>query len=103
MTLSIIIPTYNREHVLIETIQFLLNQSPTADEILIIDQTQKHEPKTEQQLTQWEKTEAIRWIKRDVPSITAAMNVGIQLAKSSHLLFLDDDIIPASNLIEAHH
>lgn len=102
MTLSIIIPTYQREDVLLDTIRLLLEQEECADEILIVDQTPEHEVETEKQLKSWHESKTINWIRKSTPSITGAMNEGILKATSSHVLFLDDDIIPASNLIKSH-
>ena len=47
MSLSVVIPTYGRDEVLINTIEALLNLDFKADEILIIDQTENHSLRTE--------------------------------------------------------
>ena len=46
LSVSVAIPTYNRERVLIDTIEHVLAQNPPADEVLVIDQTEEHEPET---------------------------------------------------------
>ena len=58
---SVVIPTYNREKVLLNTINALLALTPA--EILIIDQTRQHHSMTNQKLTMLEKSEKIRWIR----------------------------------------
>ena len=99
---SIAIPTYGREQVLLETVQLLLEQSPRAAEILVVDQTPQHEPATAHQLEEWDQRGEIRLIRRSLPSIPAAMNAALQAASSPLVLYLDDDLIPAAGLIAAH-
>ncbi len=102
MQLSIVIPTYGREVVLLDTIRSLLALQEPADEILIIDQTPQHEPTTQQQLQAWHEAGQIRWLRREVPGIPQAMNAGLLAAHNELVLFLDDDIIPAPQLVAAH-
>ena len=51
--LSVVMPTYRREQVLLDTLQSLFEQTVPADEILVVDQTERHEPSTEAQLAEW--------------------------------------------------
>jgi len=101
-SISIVIPTYKRERVLLETIDYLLNLESAPREILIVDQTEQHDFDTQQTLAELETAKKIRWIRLREPSITHAMNVGLQEAHEDIVLFLDDDIIPGRNLIVAH-
>ncbi len=101
-SISVIIPTYRREAVLIETIKYLYGLSPAPSEILIIDQTAEHERSTESMLGKFSTDGSIRWIKLEKPSIPCAMNHGLAIAKGEIVLFLDDDIRPEMNLIAAH-
>lgn len=100
--MSVVIPTYGREQVLIDTIGHLLQQQPAAAEILVMDQTAQHAAETERMLQAWSEAGVIGWHRLDRPSITAAMNRGLCAAASPIVLFLDDDIIPAARLIQAH-
>jgi GT2 family glycosyltransferase len=99
---SIAIPTYGRDEVLIDTIRGCLDQAEPAREILVMDQTPVHRPKTEATLMAWHVAGRIRWERLTQPSIPAAMNRALQIATGSLVLFLDDDIIPAAGLISAH-
>ena len=85
-----------------DTVNALLTLRQRANEILVIDQTLQHDPATEQRLTRWDRQGSIRWVRLPEPSITRAMNVALIMAKTPAVLFLDDDIIPAPNLIGAH-
>lgn len=100
--LSVVIPTYQREHVLLDTIAYLLELRPAPAEILIVDQTAEHGSETDQALARLDEERKIRWIRLPRPSITHAMNTGLTLARGEIVLFLDDDIIPHENLFAAH-
>ena len=101
-TLSIVIPTYQREQVLLDTIAQLLDLQRSADEILIVDQTDEHAAETTAKLCAWRDAEDITWVKLEKPSIPAAMNKGLVMARSDIVLFLDDDIEVTSELVNSH-
>lgn len=101
-SLTIVIPTYRRECVLVESLTQLLCLNQRADKIIVVDQTEQHESKTLQQLQQLHNSGSIRWLRRDQPSIPAAMNAGLLAAPPGIVLFLDDDIRLDSELIAAH-
>ena len=97
---SVAIPTYGREGVLVATIESLLAQDPA--ELLIVDQTPRHEPPVEATLRQLDDGRRVRWLRLPRPSITRAMNTALQRASRPIVLFLDDDIVPGPRLIQAH-
>jgi len=99
---TLVIPTYRRERVLVETVRLMLALDPTPDEIIIVDQTPRHEPDTEAELGALEKAGRIRWIRIEKPSIPHAMNVGLLEARHEIVLFTDDDVVPDARLIAAH-
>src|SRR4051812_42964241 len=92
LSLSVVIPTYRRESVLIDTLTALLALEPRPAEILVIDQTEQHEQRTERRLQELAQAGRIRHIRLNRASITAAMNEGLRKAKRDIVLFLDDDI-----------
>ena len=89
---SIAIPTYGREQVLLDTIAACLALDLPAGEILIIDQTPSHEPQTEATLRQWVESGQIRLLRRDAPSLPAAMNQALCEARNPIVLSIDDDV-----------
>lgn len=99
---SVVIPTYQREQVLVETLERLRMARPEPFEILVVDQTSAHARETRDALLRLNGVGAIRWIQQQPPSIPAAMNRGLLEAAGDIVLFLDDDVIPESHLIEAH-
>ncbi|HEX8619204.1 MAG TPA: glycosyltransferase [Thermoanaerobaculia bacterium] len=100
--LTIAIPTYNRGAILCETIALLLALPVRAGEIVIVDQTPRHPAEVEEKLRAFEASGAIRMIRLDRPSIPRAMNTALRAASYERVLFLDDDIIPAPQLVAAH-
>ena len=99
---TLVIPTYRRERVLVETVRLMLALDPTPDEIIIVDQTPRHEPDTEAELGALEKAGRIRWIRIEKPSIPHAMNIGLLEARHEIVLFTDDDVVPDARLVAAH-
>lgn len=102
MRLTVAIPTYGRDAVLIDTLRYVLALSPPADEVVVIDQTPRHDDATEQQLVAWTRDGAICWERLPRPSIPHAMNVALQRASGDVVLFLDDDLIPCCDLGARH-
>lgn len=103
--LSLVIVTYRREQVLIDTLRHLLEQAcglAGFAELLVVDQTPRHDPAVEAQLESWQQEGAIRWLRLPEPHLTHAMNVGLLQARSDLVLYTDDDIIPRPGLIAAH-
>ncbi len=101
-TVSIVIPTLGRETVLLNTVNHLLKLPVPAVEILIMDQTPWHVQETEVALRALHEAGTIRWFRLPVPSIPAAMNRGLLEARYDVVLFLDDDIIPDTDLVRVH-
>ncbi len=99
-SISIVIPTYNRGKVLIDTLQYLLRLSTAPDQIIVVDQTVDPSSDVKKKLKEWHHSTVIDWIVLPQPSVVAAMNVGLQNCNSDYVLFLDDDIQPIEGLIE---
>ena len=102
LPVSIAIPTYRREQILLDTIDYLLALQTPASEILVLDQTENHESTTELRLQELAESGSIRWLKFDQPSIPKAMNRGLLDANHDIVLFLDDDIRPEADLLSVH-
>lgn len=91
MTISVIIPTYNRANSLEQTIQFLLHSEVLPQEIIIVDQTTI--PEISNQIKDIaSKSPIIRLIHNDVPSLTKARNTGIVATSTDLIIFMDDDV-----------
>ena len=102
---SVVIATYRREQVLIDTIGTLLPQLAQLDgpwELLVIDQSERHEPATTWALQQWHDQGLIRWQRLSQPHLVQAMNRGLLAARGELVLFVDDDIVPLPGLVQGH-
>lgn len=102
LPLTVAIPTYRREAVLLATLRDLLALRPAAHEILVLDQSEQHLPQTGSALHALADAGQIRWLRLPTPSITAAMNEGLRRATQEIVLFLDDDVRPEAGLLAAH-
>ena len=96
--LSIVIVTYKRHIPLCNTLHaigpFIRNK---IIELLVIDQCPVEElPNT------FINIPNLRYVVLDKPGMVRARNIGLELAKGDIVLFLDDDIVPSSDLIDAH-
>ena len=58
--ITIVVPTYRRDSVLIATIGHLLELDPAPAEILVVDQTERHQETVERTLRNWEAEGTIR-------------------------------------------
>lgn len=102
-SLSVVIPTYQRGEVLLDTLDQLQQQDELADEIIVVDQTKYEETEyTFKELQKQNQKGAIKWLRLDKPSIPIAMNVGLQNANSKLVLFLDDDVVLTKGLVQYH-
>lgn len=99
---SIVIGTYGRDRVLVDTVSALLALCEPAGEVVLVDQTDRHDDASRAQLAAWHEAGAIRWIRQPLPSTVAALNRGLREARGERVLFLDDDILPSGSLVAEH-
>ncbi len=102
VAISVVIPSYQREEVLVGTLHSVLSQCRPGDEVIVVDQTPRHEPVTEAALSELDRRGAIRWVRKSKPSICEAMNLGAALAGGELVVFLDDDARPIEGFLEVY-
>lgn len=86
---SIIIPTYNREHVLGRSIKSVLNQSCQDFELIIVDDGSTD---STENLVKSFDSEKIKYIQHgENRGTSAARNSGIRSAKGAYIAFQDSD------------
>lgn len=102
VTVAVAIPTYRRERVLVDTVRQVLAQDPPPDEILIVDQTEEHEPETASFLGREDAAQRVRWIRHDPPGVPGARNRALAEAKSEVVLFIDDDVRLPPGFVQRH-
>lgn len=102
LAISVVIPSYLRERVLVDTVGAVLRQLGERDEIVVVDQTRAHEAATEAAIGELVASGRVRWYRKSRPSICEAMNVGALLARNPVLVFLDDDVVPGPGLLAVY-
>jgi GT2 family glycosyltransferase len=98
MKLSVVLPTLNREEALRRTLAALVDQLTSEMELIVVDQSESHEPETDQAL----KGEQVQLVKEAKKSAAHARNVGLERARGEVVLFLDDDLEIPRNFLQAH-
>src|SRR5262249_8551150 len=99
---SVIICTYRRDKVLVETIDQVLAQSGSLAEIVVVDQKAQHDSSTREYLRKKLDKGLIRYFNLEEAGLTHARNFGATQARGSLLLFCDDDVILCPNWIREH-
>lgn len=97
---SVIIPTFNRDDPLINTLKCMLSEDYPSFEVIVIDQSVKVFPRKNEFLKQIKDN--ICYYKSDEQNAAVARNIGIKKSKGEILLFLDDDVVFKPGLIKAH-
>jgi len=98
LEVSIIIPTYNRPSDLKECVRSILGQTTKPRELIIVDDGYLEELPFKNEC----ETCGIRYIyhKKDTPGLTRSRNIGVKLAKSDIIFFLDDDTVLFPDYVE---
>ena len=102
MMISVVIPTYNREQPLRETLADTIRQNYQNFEVLVIDQTRTHSFETEVYLEELANAGKIRWFRVDWASLPAARNYAVRRAVGEIILFIDDDVQLPDGFLAAH-
>ena len=90
VSVTVIIPTMNRPETLERTLATYTSGEEIADQIIIVDQTQKEE--TRKRVEEMTRRYNGEYIYQATPSLTAARNRGLLEAKNEILVISDDDI-----------
>src|SRR5690606_38944730 len=98
--ISVVIPLYNKEVYIKQTIENVLKQSYQEFEILVVDDGSKDNgPAIVKSFTD----SRIKLIQKINGGVSSARNVGIQNAKYEYIAFLDADDIWLPNHLEEIH
>lgn len=101
-SVSVIIPTYNREEVLCDTITSALAQNYQSYEIIVVDQTSSHAPHVAAFLHTAQTEHNIHYILLETPGLPTARNVGIHAASGDIIIFCDDDVVLQPDFVQSH-
>jgi GT2 family glycosyltransferase len=97
---SLVIPTYNREELLVGTLRCAFAQDYPDLEILVIDQTKTHAPETQAFLDA--NRARFTHVRPDFASVTKARNEGLRRAQGQVIVFTDDDVSFEPDFISRH-
>ena len=100
--ISIIIPTYQREDVLCSTIADVLRQDYPDFEVIVVDQTQNHQPETQSYLETTAQSGEIEYFQLPWASLPGARNYGVERSRGDIILFIDDDVELPAGYLQAH-
>lgn len=100
--ISVIIPTYNREEPLRDTLTDILKQDYPNFEVIVVDQTAKHKPETQQFLENLAAAGKIKWFRVNWANLPGARNYGVRRAAGEIILFIDDDVQLPAGFLAAH-
>ena len=102
MKISIGIPTYNRASFLLDTIRDALQQKPSADEIVIVDQSDWYPNGAKEELLALAEKGDIRYFRQEEANLPKARNRIMAETACDIVIFIDDDVQLSPGFVTAH-
>ena len=99
---SIIIPVYNRSHLLPETIRTVLSQTYPHFEVIVIDDGSKEDVKNVLNENFQDETR-IKYFYKQNEERGASRNFGLQWTKGDYAVFFDSDDFMLPHYLDALH
>ena len=100
-TISVVIPTFNRRERLHKVLTALANQSTTTEfEVVVVSDGSTDG--TDEYLRSGQTPTPVVAVVQPNTGPGAARNAGILASSGDIVLFIDDDVVPAPDLIEQH-
>jgi glycosyltransferase involved in cell wall biosynthesis len=99
--ISLIIPSYKREELLVQTLKCALSQDYSNLEIILVDQTPEHHKETSDYLDSVK--DKIDIIYSEVASVTKAKNIGVKKSQGEFVIITDDDVSYDNSFITNHY
>ncbi|MFM9839740.1 MAG: glycosyltransferase family 2 protein [Cyclobacteriaceae bacterium] len=95
---SVIIPTYNRAHLLRNTIESVLSQRFNDFELVIVDDGSKDD--TDEVVRKYTSDKRVTYLKKENGERGAARNFGTSVASGQYVNFFDSDDLMYANHLE---
>src|SRR5208337_4579078 len=86
-SVSVVIPTYNRGELLIETIESILAQTAKPGEVIVVDDGSTDD--TQERLARY--ADRVRYVRQPNQGVAAARNHGVREARGKWIAFIDSD------------
>ncbi len=100
--ISVVIPTYNREEPLVDTIADVIEQDYPNFEVLVVDQTATHKPETQAYLEEQANVGKIKLFRLTWASLPGARNYAVRHCSGEIIIFIDDDVRLEKGFLAAH-
>lgn len=88
MKVTVVIPVYNRTHLINRAVKSVLEQTRTPAEIIVVDDGSNDKPENELRDL---KDKRVQIIKQEHLGVAAARNKGIEFSETDWIAFLDSD------------
>ena len=88
-SISVILPTYNYSHYIIQSVESVLPQLSPQDELIVIDDGSTDD--TRQQLDSLIAAEKLDYHYQENAGVSVARNTGVSRASGDYIIFLDAD------------
>lgn len=98
ITVAIIIPTYNRAQMVVQTLESVLSQSRPPDEILVVDDGSTDE--TAEVLAEYKHR--IKYLYKSNGGLPSTLNYGLAATNADYIGVIDDDDLMMPDTIERH-
>jgi GT2 family glycosyltransferase len=102
LTISVVVPTYNRVTRLQHVIGALEQQQYPADAYEVIVVSDGSSDGTDAYLEALRSPMRLRWFAQSNRGPAAARNAGVDRAAGELIVFIDDDVVPESRLLAEH-
>ena len=99
---SLVVPTRNRAEILVQMLAYLesLTYPRSKFEVLVVNDGSTDD--TAEKLNKLEVGYRLRLFHQEPQGTSAARNLAIREASGTHILFIDDDVFPAPDILEHH-
>lgn len=101
MLVSIVVPTYNRAHMIETTVKSILNQTYKDIEIIIVDDGSTDDTEDVVRKIAHGSAMPIRYFSKPNGGCSSARNMGVRMAEGECIAFLDSDDQFTPNAIES--
>jgi GT2 family glycosyltransferase len=103
LTVTVLVPTYNRQSDLRRCLEALSAQTHSPNQVLLV--VRKDDTSTMGLIPEWKKRMPLTVVHPEMPGQVNALNAGLSAARSDVVAITDDDAAPRSNWVEkiVHH
>ena len=101
-SIAVVIPTHNRSEVLRKTLDALCKQTAARYLLEVIVVSDGSTDSTGETVSEFAGRLPVKFLEQPQRGVSSARNLGLKSAGAEVVLFLDDDVIPSPQLIEAH-